>query len=292
MKHRKLWEDFISINSQEDQLDPPLAPVSAYVGQDPGVFADFVHTINLDQAIARDPYPLPLTSQREGYYGDQHFSFWLSGFYAYLDVLHTCIDLGVEVKSLLELGCATGRVLRHFSCQPERPLHVLGADINLKHVLWINRHLSGHIVAFQNLAIPKLPLPDNGLDLVTAFSVFTHIESFETFWLLEMNRVLRPGGLAYVTIHSERTWSEMDETWPLYKPVSRHPGFTSAGTDGKMGKERLIFRWRGESAYSANVFLSYDYVRSHWGRIFDIVAIKPNYPRYQDVVVLRKRAAL
>ena len=39
----------------------------------------------------------------------------------------------------------------------------------------------------------RLPLPDASVDLVSAFSVFEHIEDAE-FWAAEFDRILRPGG--------------------------------------------------------------------------------------------------
>ena len=42
---------------------------------------------------------------------------------------------------------------------------------------------------FQNHSIPTLPLPDASIDLITAFSVFTHMEGMETAWLMECHCV-------------------------------------------------------------------------------------------------------
>jgi len=284
-----IWENQISINAQQEDIEEPLPSVAAFTDQSPGLFTDFVRSIDLPAAIARDPYPLPLTSQREAYYGPDHFCYWLSGLYAFHDVVRTCDHLDVPLHRVLDLGCASGRVLRHFACQVDSLAGLYGADINLNHIAWINRHLPRHIVAFHSFSLPKLPLPDDCFDLVTAFSVFTHIEAFDAFWLLELKRVLRPGGLAYITIQSERSWAEMDEKWPVYKALARHPNFATASKNGKMDKDRLIFRWREEDSYSSNVFLSYDYVNDVWGRIMDIMEIRPNYPRFQDVVVLQKK---
>ena len=150
------------------------------------------------------------------------------------------------------------------------------------------QYLSPTIVAYQNHSIPSLPMPDNSLDLVSAFSVFTHIKAFETAWLMELRRVLRPGGIAWVTIHSEKTWEEMDKGWPLQKALENHKDFQAIASKTKMPGDRLVFRWHNDRSYSSNVFYSFDYIKSAWGRIFEIAEIHRRLPAFQDVVVLRK----
>src|SRR5437763_7108256 len=66
-----------------------------------------------------------------------------------------------------------------------------------------------------NASAPSLPLPGRYFDVITAFSVFTHIdEDLESAWLLELRRILTPGGLLYVTIQDEAFWEAMP-SWYL-----------------------------------------------------------------------------
>ncbi len=65
-------------------------------------------------------------------------------------------------------------------------------DINRRHVDWCNLHLPRSIRVFQNTSLPLIPLPEGAVDLVSAFSVFSHIEAFDTTWLMEIRRVLAP----------------------------------------------------------------------------------------------------
>ena len=106
---------------------------------------------------------------------------------------------------LLDFGCASGRVLRHVACQQDRA-EPWGCDIARNNVEWISTHLPRSIRVFQNTIFPHLPVEDRFFDVICAFSVFTHIDDFEDLWLLELRRVLRPGGIAFLTIHSERSW--------------------------------------------------------------------------------------
>ena len=57
--------------------------------------------------------------------------------------------------------------------------------------------------AFVNRDVPPLDVADDTYDLVYAFSVFTHLTDSWSAWLLELHRVLKPGGLFVVTILSK-----------------------------------------------------------------------------------------
>ena len=69
------------------------------------------------------------------------------------------------------------------------------------------------IKVFQGMYFPFLPIEDRTFDLISAMSVFTHIDETETSWLLELWRILKPGGIAVVTIHNEDTWLNMSPSF-------------------------------------------------------------------------------
>jgi SAM-dependent methyltransferase len=283
-----VWEDLIAIGSRDDTPFEVLAPAAEHQAGD-------THTdwsgegAALQQALERDTWPLPLTKDREGYYGPHHFSYWASGFRDSRILRECCTRLGVDLRDYLDFGCASGRVVRHFATHVDG-VRVTGCDINRRHVEWVTQHLPSTITAFQNHSIPTLPLPDESLDLVSAYSVFTHVEALETAWLMELRRILRPGGIAWVTVHTERTWASMAPGWPLYQALVKHPDF--ARYDSERGpdlpKDRLVFRWRGNRSYTSNVFYTRDYIARTWGRIMDIAEEHHRLPGFQDVVVLRK----
>jgi SAM-dependent methyltransferase len=52
---------------------------------------------------------------------------------------------------------------------------------------------------------PHVPFEDRTFDLIYCGSVFTHISELAEAWLLELRRILRPGGYVYVTIHTRHT---------------------------------------------------------------------------------------
>jgi len=265
------------------------APVSPY-------FHDLGLGTNLSAFIAKDDYPLPRTEDREGYWGDDHYGWWLSGLDDYMCIKRVAKQYGVNLKrgdSTFELGCASGRVLRHFGCQ-EECLDVWGADIRLRHVEWVRRFLPKNICVFHNTILPHLPVEDNSQKIVSAFSAFTHIDDFELAWVAELRRVLVPGGLAYLTIQSEHTWSNMNPQWVIWKSLmalkERVQDYKISPDlfDQPMPAPKTVFSWNATEKRSCHVFRSDDYVRDAWGRFLSIKEIIREGHCFQDVVVLQK----
>ena len=285
----QVWEDMIALNSRASEEFEVLKRASAYREGDTHTdwTAKTLH-VDLDEAVRKDDGALPTTKDREGYYGPHHFSYWASGLQDASNLMFAAERLDVQPKSYLDLGCASGRVIRQFAYQyPE--IETYGCDINRSHIAWCQQYLPDSLMMFQNHSVPSLPLPDESLDMVSAFSVFTHIEAFETAWLMEIRRVLKPGGFAWVTVHSEGTWADMKPGWPLYKALQNQEDFKKLDQSKPMPKDRLVFRWRGERSYSSNVFYSFDYMKRNWGRYLDIVETHRRLPVFQDVLVMRKR---
>lgn len=282
-----VWEDQVALNTRSGGRFDVLGPASEYREGD--THTDWsAEGPGLDAAVELDTWPLPLTADREGYYGPHHFSYWASGYRDARLLQECCVRQGVEPRDYLDFGCASGRVIRHFATHVPG-VNVTGCDINRRHVDWVADHLPPAITVFQNHSIPTLPLPDASLDLISAYSVFTHIEAFETAWLMELRRILRPGGIAWITVHTERTWQQMQPGWPLYKAMSRHPDFKPHLTERTdLPQDRVVFRWRQNQSYTSNVFYTREYLRRHWGRVFEIVEDHHRLPGFQDVLVLRK----
>lgn len=283
-----IWEDFISLNSATEMFSEHIGPVVQYLSQDDGSVIWDRDRISLEKAVLSDPSPLPSTAARENYYGPNHFNFWASGLRDYCEIAQWFEANNQPLESYLDIGCATGRVIRAFEAQGN--INTFGCDINRNHVDWIAANLPPSITVFQNHSIPTLPLPDSCLDLVTAFSVFTHIESFDTTWLAELRRVLKPGGIAWLTIHGDRTWREVNPDWPLWAALDTHPDYKADRASPEIPRPRITYRWHVDRSYSANVFYSYEYIRTVWGRLMNLVEIRPAIPHFQDVVILRKES--
>lgn len=281
------WEDFISLNSRAELGPNVLGPVRQYLEQrDDSVVWDEAQ-LPVDLAVSRDPHALPTEADRELYYGPNHYNYWASGLRDWFHIKDWTDRHGVNVRSMFDIGCASGRLLRHISCQTDVE-EICGSDINRLHVEWIGRNLPQNIRAFQGTSIPTLPIPSASVDLVTAFSVFTHIECFDTTWMMELRRILRPGGVAWLTIHGDRTWRELRPEWPLFPALDTHPDYQPIRNLPQIPEDRAVFRWHANRSYSANIFYRDEYLKRTWGRYLDFQEIIPALPAFQDVIILRR----
>src|SRR3954466_268129 len=119
---------------------------------------------------------------------------------------------GVEPRTLdtaLEFGCGVGRILRHW--RDDRPRQLHGTDYNEKLVAWCRRNYPFATFAVNSLTGP-LPYPASTFDFAYAWSVFTHLdEALCRDWMIELARIVKPGGLLFATFHGEFYLPEMTE---------------------------------------------------------------------------------
>jgi SAM-dependent methyltransferase len=136
---------------------------------------------------------LKVRAKPEWYFGSGFREAW-----TVLNMLEDCsFDLG-SMRSVLEFGCGTGRVLRHF--RNIAGLRLAGTDANPKPIAWDRKHLP-KIDFCQNELTPPLVFDDGSFDLIYALSVFTHIPvEWQRSWLDELRRVLLPGGYLLCTV--------------------------------------------------------------------------------------------
>jgi len=291
------WAQEISLDGRPGPFEN-LLPVSNYTAQPVWVPIDDIPVDRpIPECVKRDSYPLPATVDREGYHDDRHYEHWLSGLRDYGKILTRLAQHDVALAPgapVLDFGCASGRVLRHFLCQSEG-LDLWGADINYRNVEFTRRFLAPSLKVFQSTVLPSLPLEDNSFALVYAFSVFTHIDESELAWLLELRRILRPGGVAYLTLHTDHTWKIMHPNLPIYASLMSLAGqLPELNIHPEMFKqpmpaERYVVAAKTGMVYNVNIFQTTEYIRSTWGRFFEILDIYREGSDYQDVVLLRKR---
>lgn len=260
------------VGTPRDFIDPErLAQLSA-------TYPDII------ECIARDTTPIPAEQNREDYNPGAHLSYWIGGFHDYRQTLRIAASHGVAKGRYLDFGGSTGRVFRHFALQTDN-WDVWSCDFKLSSVNWCLRHFDRRVKAFPNTSTPSLPLEDNAFDLITAFSVFTHLDETELGWLLELRRLLRPGGIACLTIHDEQTWLNrhplIESTLHRFRPdIAALP---------VLPKGKSVVTWRDDDPYNCNVFHAQDYVENVWGRFFEICERRSLWHGAQGVVVCRKQ---
>ena len=186
-------------------------------------------------------------------------------------------------KSILEWGCAGGRVLRHFVREAER-CDFWGVDQHGPSMSWCKENLSPPFKFLTCTAFPYLPFKDDKFTLVYAESVFTHILHLMDMWLMEFCRILAPGGYALFTVHDEHTWQYLSEHEIQRRVVD------AAGIEKFSGRleHEIGFLQAGGNWDQVVSFLRTDWITREWGQYLDVVSFEPRSPSYQTTVVLRK----
>jgi SAM-dependent methyltransferase len=289
------WEEDISLNHNsqvpfENRPAPSMMAREAF-NVNSQLTAELLKSDSLDTFIARDSYPIPANEDREGYNANHDASYFLNGLADSLKIVRAAKRCGFEIKSYFDFGCASGRVLRHFCCQSDIPT-LWGSDINGRHIRWLNEFLPPRLKIIHNHCLPSLPMADNSLDVISAFSVFTHIDIFETAWLAELYRILRPGGMVYLTVQNDASWEFLRKAGPSQILVSRmlhrDPTFMNH-LQQDLPNHRLDFRHTNLGPYRAVVFHSDRYLHQTWGRFFKVEEIVPlDHGTHQSVFIGRK----
>ena len=181
-------------------------------------------------------------------------------------------DWSFEGKRVLDFGCGAGRTLRHFVGEAEQG-EFWGADIDAPSIEWMQENLCPPLHAWRCAHGPPLGLEHGSFDLAWAISVFTHLNPIPSLlWLLELHRLLKPGGLLIATYMGR--WNSENaagEPWD----------------EDRVGMN--VLRHNQDWDHQGAVVLMSDWwVRAHWGRAFEVLEVEPQIQN-MSWALLRKR---
>jgi SAM-dependent methyltransferase len=187
------------------------------------------------------------------------------------------------VGNILEFGCGDGRMIRWL----EHLVHdreIWGADIHAERVIWCKQHLSPPFRFVTTTIVPHLPFEDRYFGFIFAGSVFTHIDDLADAWIMELKRVLRPGGKLFITVHLRNDISLLNGKYQgsaLTKSLRQDRVFSeSINTDFDM----LTV---GRSADSC-VFYDFEYLRKMIEPNFRILSVTEQVRLYQNALFLER----
>ncbi len=187
---------------------------------------------------------------------------------------------------ILDFGCSAGRMVRKL-VKLAHTCEIWGCDISATHILWCQQHLSPPFRFVTNTTFPHLPFEDCHFGFIYAGSVFTNLAELADAWLLELRRILRPGGLLYVTVHDNHTRQlflnhRKDTTLGKLLQTNFRDNELSPTDLGMFA----IYRTPGMT----QVFYDIDFIRQQWGRFMDIVSVTEEAYGPQTAVLMRKQA--
>ena len=157
-----------------------------------------------------------------------------------------------DCRNVLDFGCGCGRVIRWMK-QTGSQLH--GTDYNEELISWCKKNIKFASFGVNRLK-PPLPYQDDQFDLIYSYSVFTHLsEELQFAWLDELNRILKPGGYLFVTVHGERFVDRLPED----ERARLQNGQTVVLQEGASGRNHCA------------AFHTEDYIRRNWCRGFTIL---------------------
>lgn len=130
--------------------------------------------------------------------------FWFVGRRVLIDQLLNRY-LGNKAQLVLELGCGTGLMVEILM---GRGYHVVGLDQRTEGLYAIHKALPQSWLLQAEAT--RLPLKENAFDAVMLLDVLEHVD--DRILISEIHRVLRPGGLAVITVPAMPwLWSFRDE---------------------------------------------------------------------------------
>ncbi len=140
---------------------------------------------------------------------------------------------------------------------------------------------------------PPLPFEDASLALVYSISVFSHLdEHHQDQWLGELRRVLKPGGVALLSVHGEYAFEQFRSGrvrtgWCPPGAFARGP--LRSGEFMFVPYRRSVWNRSDLVGVSADYGLAFhgqDYLRQHWSGTLSPSTIMPRaMTGWQDIVV-------
>ncbi len=188
-----------------------------------------------------------------------------------------------DVARVLDFGCGCGRVLSYMPSGGNT--RYFGVDLRDDALEWLRETMpEGTFV--PGTETPPVDIGAQDFDLIYAVSVLTHLtREQEGAWLDEWHRLLKDGGCVIATFRAE-DWVEQfayeNQKDGIRKQWSDNDGFCYQ-------KHRY---WQGIfPEYYSGTYQTVDYVRSEWGKRFEILDLLPaaDTPNEQNTAVMRKR---
>ena len=201
----------------------------------------------------------------------------LKTFGEFLECLARHADLS-RFRRALDWGCGCGRIAMYFLAIEDGPT-IRGCDIDPRAVRWADEFLQRG--AFDVIEpMPPTPYADAQFDLIVSYSVFTHLSrDVAHSWLMEMHRLLEPGGLFLATTHGDCALQ--------FAHGSRLASFPSDGILDAQADDTLDDI--APNGYYRATFQSREYTLRQFGKYFKVLDYREcGANNLQDIILVQK----
>jgi SAM-dependent methyltransferase len=271
-----LWKNWP--HESADRQDWSLQAVNGQTGQPLG--ADVP---DLFSPAAYRVGPIPQEVNRRRVIGDSTlFSYTYGGYTAFRQLDEAIFAESGErlgdFPRMLDWGCGCARLSRYILALPG--VQLTGVDVDPDNIAWCQANFPQS--RWQTIALrPPTPFANASFDLAVGLSVFTHLkEPDQNLWLAELQRVIRPGGWALMTIHGEGSiaWSRLSGE-----------RFHVLNRDGICDQLNPIYDAQlAETDYYRDTFHTEEYLRRVWAKYFRIASIRRCCVTHQDLVLMQR----
>ena len=126
-------------------------------------------------------------------------------------IIRLTSDIPLKDKTVLDIGCGSGMISAHFS---GKGASVYGIDISENMIQQADAFVQSRNMKaeFSIGDAANLQFPDKHFDLITCISVIEWMDEDRNA-LLEIKRVLKPNGIAIMSVPNQTSWLRKAETW-------------------------------------------------------------------------------
>ena len=309
---RRVLRRALRIRTRRVRVDPLLTQLSKGVGVDLVTQLSKAETLAVMPGVVditqRTP-PNPPVHIQEQFVGASYEAAYVEAFSFVNFAAKWSAEQGrgalPTLDGILDFGSGWGRITRVLLTQNVHPRHVFVADVDQDMTALVNVSLPG-ITALTVDPMPPTLLNDATFDLVTAFSVFSHLSpGAHEAWAFEFGRLVVDGGLVVLTaldrvffdqIQGSKDSVDRGEATPAAASLAGtfpdlaaaiatfdQGGIAYAGTGGGGVRTGDFYGWAAASRA---------YIERTWGTAgFDIVEWVPSGVMFQQAAVAMRRRA-
>ncbi len=193
-----------------------------------------------------------------------------------LELALSSIGLSLDhFDSVLDFGCGAGRTISWLA-QRKLQGQITGTDVDAESIGWCRSTYPNQRFTV-NSPSPPLPFDVHSFDFIYGVSVLTHLsEANQLVWLKELHRLLKPEGIAILSVHGPLSWTRLP---PKDLQVLQDHGYLFRTSSKLRG---ILPDWY-HTAYCSE-----KYIRETFSGFFEILNFIPGGLGLQDLVVLRR----